>query len=116
MRQIDRSLLRAAATLGAPPWRAFLEVFFPLSLPGVAAGSILVFMTTIGAYVAPALLGGTEDNMLAQFIVKEVNVFFDLPRAAALTVALLALTAVVLALTSRWIGLQRLWDTRGSSG
>ena len=79
----------------------------------VAAGSTLVFMTTIGAYVIPALLGGKRENMVAQFIVNEVNVFRDLPAAAALTVALLALTGVALWSVHRVIGLGRLWDDTG---
>jgi ABC-type spermidine/putrescine transport system permease subunit I len=112
MRQIDPSLTRVALSLGAGSLRAFWEVFLPLSLPGVAAGSTLVFMTTIGAYVIPALLGGKSENMVAQFIVNEVNVFRNLPLAAALTVGLLGLTAVAL-LSVRRVGLERIWDTGG---
>ena len=113
MRQIDGSLTRVALSLGASPARAWQEVFVPLSLPGVAAGSTLVFMTTIEAYVIPALLGGKTENMVAQFIVNEVNVFRDLPAAATLTVALLALTGVALWSVHRVIGLGRLWDDTG---
>ena len=109
MRRIDTSLVQAASSLGAGSFRAFWEVFLPLSLPGVAAGSTLVFMTTIGAYVTPALLGGKDENMVAQFIIKQVNVFFDLPLAGALTVVLLLLTILSLAVASRGVGLQRLW-------
>ena len=109
MRRIDTSLVQAASSLGAGSFRAFWEVFLPLSLPGVAAGSTLVFMTTIGAYVTPALLGGKDENMVAQFIIKQVNVFFDLPLAGALTVVLLLLTILSLAVAIRGVGLQRLW-------
>jgi ABC-type spermidine/putrescine transport system permease subunit I len=113
MRQIDPSLVRVAQSLGAGPGRAFWEVFFPLSLPGVAAGSTLVFMTTIGAYVIPALLGGKSENMIAQFIVTEVNVFRNLPLAAALTVGLLGVTVLTLVSVRRFVGLERIWDTGG---
>jgi ABC-type spermidine/putrescine transport system permease subunit I len=112
MRQIDPSLMRVASSLGAGSFRAFWEVFLPLSAPGLAAGATLVFMTTIGAYVIPALLGGTHDSMVAQFIVTAVNVFHNMPLAATVTAGLLAVTAVSLALMNRVIGLERIWSTR----
>jgi ABC-type spermidine/putrescine transport system permease subunit I len=113
MRQIDPALMKVASSLGAKPLRAFWEVFVPLSVPGVSAGAILVFMTTIGAYVVPALLGSRHQNMVAQFIVSEVAVFRNMPLAAAITVGLLVLTSVSLIAASRVIGLDRIWDTRG---
>src|SRR3954466_11301113 len=60
MAQIDEGLVRAARSLGAPPRRALLAVFLPLSLPGVAAGCVLVFLMAVGFYVTPALLGGPQ--------------------------------------------------------
>lgn len=113
MRQIDPSLMRVASSLGAGPFRAFWEVFLPLSAPGLAAGATLVFMTTIGAYVIPALLGGTHDSMVAQYIVTAVNVFHNIPLAGTVTVGLLAVTAVSLGLMNRVLGLERIWSTRG---
>ena len=113
MRQIDPSLMRVAASLGAGSPRAFWEVFLPLSASGLAAGATLVFMTSIGAYVIPALLGGTHDSMVAQYIVTAVNVFHNLPLAATVTVGLLAVTAVSLGLVNRVIGLDRVWGTQG---
>jgi putative spermidine/putrescine transport system permease protein len=113
MRQIDPSLMRVASSLGAGSLRAFWEVFLPLSASGLAAGATLVFMTTIGAYVIPALLGGTHDAMVAQYIVTAVNVFHNMPLAATVTVGLLAVTAVSLALVNHVIGLERVWSTRG---
>ncbi|MCS7051664.1 MAG: ABC transporter permease, partial [Thermomicrobium sp.] len=68
MRGIDRNLLRAAANLGASPFHAFLRVFLPLSLPGVAAGSLLVFILALGFFITPALMGGRTDMMIAQLI------------------------------------------------
>jgi ABC-type spermidine/putrescine transport system permease subunit I len=70
-------------------------------------------MTTIGAYVIPALLGGKSENMIAQFIVTEVNVFRNLPLAAALTVGLLGVTVLTLVSVRRFVGLERIWDTGG---
>lgn len=113
MRQIDPSLMRVASSLGAGSLRAFWEVFLPLSASGLAAGATLVFMTSIGAYVIPALLGGTHDSMVAQYIVTAVNVFHNLPLAATVTVGLLAVTAASLALVNRVIGLDRVWSTQG---
>ena len=113
MRQIDPSLMRVASSLGAGSLRAFWEVFLPLSAPGLAAGATLVFMTTIGAYVIPAFLGGTHDGMIAQYIVTAVNVFHNMPLAATVTVGLLAVTAASLALVNRVVGLERVWSTRG---
>jgi ABC-type spermidine/putrescine transport system permease subunit I len=113
MRQIDPSLMRVASSLGAGSIRAFWEVFLPLSAPGLAAGATLVFMTTIGAYVIPAFLGGTHDSMVAQYIVTAVNVFHNMPLAATVTVGLLAVTAASLALVNRMVGLERVWSTRG---
>jgi ABC-type spermidine/putrescine transport system permease subunit I len=113
MRQIDPSLMRVASSLGAGSLRAFWEVFLPLSAPGLAAGATLVFMTTIGAYVIPAFLGGTHDSMVAQYIVTAVNVFHNMPLAATVTVGLLAVTATSLALANRLVGLERVWSTRG---
>ena len=65
---IPRNLMPAAASLGAPPWRAFLRVLLPLSLRGVVSGSLLVFMTAIGYYITPALIGGAQDQMISSII------------------------------------------------
>jgi ABC-type spermidine/putrescine transport system permease subunit I len=116
MRQIDPSLTAAALSLGAGPIRAFREVIVPLSLPGLAAGATLVFITTMGAYVIPALLGGKNQNMVGQFIVTAVNIFRDLPLAATITVALLGVIVAVLIVTNRAVGLERVWDSRGRLG
>ena len=61
LRQIDPSLLRAASGLGAPPWRTFLQVTLPLSMPGVAAGVLLVFVLALGFYITPAMVGGPRE-------------------------------------------------------
>ena len=69
MRRIDPDLTPAAASLGAPPFTAFRRVFLPLSLPGVLAGSLLVFVLALGFYITPALLGSPHDAMLSELIV-----------------------------------------------
>lgn len=73
MASIDRRLLQAAGSLGAPPWIAFLRVFLPLSLPGVGTGAIIVFVMTLGYYIIPSLLGGTEQIMLGEFIADQIQ-------------------------------------------
>ena len=66
MDNIDRNLPRAAATLGARPSTAFWKIYFPLSLPGVAAAAIMVFVTAIGFFIVPALLGGRRETMITR--------------------------------------------------
>ncbi|QJQ52216.1 MULTISPECIES: ABC transporter permease [Vitreoscilla] len=65
---IPKNLMPAAASLGAAPWRAFLKVLLPLSLRGILSGMLLVFMTAIGYYITPALIGGASDQMISSVI------------------------------------------------
>jgi putative spermidine/putrescine transport system permease protein len=88
--RIDPSLSGAAASLGAPPVRNFLRVYLPLSLPGLLAGSLLVFVMGLGYYITPALLGGPGDAMIAQLIEMQVADFGNWGLAGALSVVLLA--------------------------
>jgi ABC-type spermidine/putrescine transport system permease subunit I len=73
MGQIDRALPRAAATMGASGAQAFWRVFFQLSMPGVAAAGLLVFIGSLGFFITPALLGGPRDTMLGQVIIQQIN-------------------------------------------
>lgn len=109
MRGIDPTLLRAAQNLGAGPWRAFRRVFFPLSLPGVGAGCLLVFVLSIGYFITPALLGGLRDTFIAQLIEQQVNVILNWNFAAALAVSLFVTTMILLYLYNRLLGLHRIW-------
>ena len=95
MRGIDMSLLRAAEVLGAPPHRRFLEIFLPLSLPGVSAGIALVFMTSLGFFITPALLGGPRFTMAAVLIEQQADVQLDWPLASALATTLLLITTAL---------------------
>jgi ABC-type spermidine/putrescine transport system permease subunit I len=108
MRGIDRDLLKAAASLGASPVRAFWAVFFPLSLPGLAAGSLIVFIVCLGFYVTPAVLGGGKVIMVSNRIANDIELFFDWGAASALGVVLLVLTLLVLYVASRLVGLDRI--------
>jgi ABC-type spermidine/putrescine transport system permease subunit I len=95
LRQIDTALPRAAAGLGAPPHRVFMQVVLPLSMPGVAAGVLLVFVLSLGFYITPALVGGPHDLMLSMLIAQQVDLL-DWPYAACLSAALLATTLLLI--------------------
>ena len=112
MRRIDPEYGRAAANLGAPPVSAFLRIFLPLSLPGVVAGSLLVFVLALGFYITPALLGGLRDQMISQVIVQQVQQRLDWGFGTAMSVLLMVITLVILFIASRAI---RLRDVFGSA-
>jgi putative spermidine/putrescine transport system permease protein/spermidine/putrescine transport system permease protein len=101
MRAIDRDYLKAAANLGAGPVRAFWAVFFPLSLPGLAAGSLIVFILCLGFYVTPAVLGGGKVTMVSNRIANDIELFFNWGAASALGVVLLVVTLLFLWIASR---------------
>lgn len=100
MKSIDGNLMRAAANLGSSPRDAFLRVFLPLSLPGLVAGTIMVFVMSLGFYLTPALLGGGKVKMIAQRIEESISLYPTWGPAAALAVLLLLMTALCL-----WISL-----------
>lgn len=104
MRSIDRSLLRAAETMGASPFVAFAKVYFPLSIPGISAGVALVFMMSLGFFITPALLGGPEHLMAAVLIEQQANVFLDWGLASALATVLLVVTGAMYVVYMRLTG------------
>lgn len=95
MKGIRPETVRAARSLGAPPFTAFRRIYFPQSLPGVAAGALLVFISAIGYYITPALVGGADDQMLSWFIAFFVNDTINWGLAAALGLVLLACTTIL---------------------
>ncbi|RIK33257.1 MAG: peptide ABC transporter permease [Chloroflexi bacterium] len=99
--RIDDRLVEAAASLGARPWRTFLRVVLPLSMPGVVAGVILVFIPAIGSFVEPRLLGGPAGTMLGTVIEDQFVQVFNWPLGAALSFILLLIVAAILALSAR---------------
>jgi putative spermidine/putrescine transport system permease protein len=105
MRRIDIDYMRAAANLGASPFEAFWRVFLPLSLPGVFAGVLLVFVIALGFYITPALLGSPENIMLSELVVQQVQQLFDWGMGSAMAFILLIVTLIILAATSRIIKL-----------
>jgi putative spermidine/putrescine transport system permease protein len=101
VRQIDPSLERAARILGAGPIRTFVEVVLPLSLPGVAAGFLIVFLQVCGAFVLPLLLGGQGFTLMPIAIWEQITVSFDRSFAATLSVALILISIVVMLVQMR---------------
>jgi putrescine transport system permease protein len=101
LEKLDRSLLEAAADLGATPLRAFLTVTLPLSLPGILAGSALVFIPAIGEFVIPDLLGGPDTTMIGKVLWTEFFSNRDWPLASAVAVVLLVVLVLPLALLQR---------------
>jgi ABC-type spermidine/putrescine transport system permease subunit I len=112
MTGIDPALTRAAHSLGASRWQAFRRVFLPLSLPGVAGGTLLVFILSLGFFITPALMGGPGDVMIAMLIEREVEFTLNWSFASALAMVLLALTLAGFVLYNRVARLDRLFEGR----
>jgi putative spermidine/putrescine transport system permease protein/spermidine/putrescine transport system permease protein len=108
MKAIDRDYIRAASNLGASPIGAFWRVFFPLSLPGVSAGLLLVFVLCLGFFVTPALLGGGKIVMIAMRIERSIALYSNWGAASALGVVLLVITLLVLYVASRLMRIDRM--------
>jgi putative spermidine/putrescine transport system permease protein len=113
LRRVDPEYGRAAANLGASPATAFRRIVLPLSLPGVLAGCLLVFVLALGFYITPALLGGPRDLMISQLIVEQVDRRLDWGFATAMSVLLMAATFAILFVASRAVRIQ---DVFGSVG
>ena len=101
LEQQDASLREAAADLGASPWRTFLRVTLPLSLPGVLAGSLLVFIPAMGEFVIPDLLGGSETLMIGRTLWNDFFSNRDWPAASAVAIVLLGVLLPALILYER---------------
>jgi len=108
MKAIDRDLMKAASNLGANPRRAFWTVFFPLTLPGLFAGSLMVFILCLGFFVTPAVLGGGRVIMVSMKIVSNIELFVNWGAASALGVVLLVATMVILWIASRFLNLEKM--------
>lgn len=105
MRRIDTDLVKAAGNLGSSPFDAFRRVYLPLSLPGVLAGSLLVFVLSLGLYVTPAVLGNPDQAMLGQVIVNQVQSLLNWGMGAAMALILLVVTLLTLAIASRIVNI-----------
>ena len=98
----DQALLEAASDLGAGPIRSFLRVTLPLSVPGIVAGSLLVFIPAVGEYVIPSLLGRTDQLMIAKLLADEFFMNRDWPRASAVAIVMLLLLVVPIMIFQRF--------------
>ncbi len=108
MRSIPPVYLRAASSLGAPPFSAFWRVYLPMSMPGVSAGALLVFILALGYYITPALVGGPRDQMVSYFIAYYSNQVTNWGMAAALSAILLVAVLILYAVYNRLVGIDRL--------
>ena len=109
MSGIDKNLIKAAYNLGANPVRTFFRIFLPLSLPGVGAGSLIVFILSIGFFVTPALLGGRKDIVISMLIENQVSVQLNWPFAAAIGFTLLVFTLIIFNIANKYFGISRIW-------
>lgn len=107
MNSIDRGLMRAGASLGATPAVVFTRIFIPLTLPGVAAGAVMVFVMTIGYYITPSLLGSAKDTMLGEFIAQQIQSFLNWGMGTAAATILVVVTLVFFWFYLKSVGLEK---------
>lgn len=108
LKTIDPNLTRAAQGLGAPPLKIFTKVYLPLSLPGVYAGSLIVFVFSFGFFIVPSLLGGRRDVMLAMLVIQQFSGQINWGLGAALGAVVLVGTLVVIFAIGKLIGSERI--------
>lgn len=100
--KLDRKLLEASADLGASRWQSFWRIVFPLTLPGIAAGSIIVFIPSLGNFIVPSLLGGARVVMIGNLVEQQFLAARNWPFGAALAMLIMAAMLVFLLLYVRW--------------
>ena len=110
---IDKSLHEAARSLGCTEWQAFREVTLPLSLPGVSAGCLLVFVLTAGSYITPMILGGPGNEMIANLIFNRIIGTLDWPFGSAISVILLILLGILVYTYNRYLGISQIFKSLG---
>lgn len=115
MQGIDRNLMPAASVLGARRSEAFWRVYFPLSLPGVAASGLLVFITALGFFITPTILGGPQQTMIAQVIIVQIQELLNWRFAGVLSFVLLLSALVVYYIYDRILGISTLVGGRSTS-
>jgi spermidine/putrescine transport system permease protein len=108
LESLDRRLLEAAADLGASRWQAFRKVTLPLSLPGVIAAFIFVFIPTIGEYFTPLLVGGVEGTMFGNAIADQFGQSLNWLNGSVLSFFLLAVVGILMAVFARYLTVRRL--------
>jgi ABC-type spermidine/putrescine transport system permease subunit I len=113
MLRIDRGLISAAGTLGAPRAQTFWRVFFHLSMPGVAAAGLLVFIASLGFFITPALLGGRHEAMIGQVIIEQIQQVLDWQFGGALAAMLIVSALATCLIYDRIFGLSAVTEAEG---
>jgi len=108
MKTISPSYMRAAKSLGATPFHAFVKVYMPQTLPGVAAGCLLTFILCLGYYITPALVGGPTDQMVSGFIAEAINRENNWGKACAFGTILLVATLILYFVYNKLVGIDRM--------
>ncbi|WP_430463428.1 ABC transporter permease [Tabrizicola sp.] len=108
LERLDKRLLEASSDLGCPPWRSFVQITLPLSMPGVATGCMLVFILLMGEFLIPAMLGGGKvffiGNALVDLFLQSRNWAFGSAVAVALVLVMLVTVVAYMRFTRRWAG------------
>jgi putative spermidine/putrescine transport system permease protein len=108
MKTIPPSHVRAARSLGAGPFHAFWKVYFPQTIPGIAAGCLLTFILCLGYYITPALVGGPRDQMVSYYVAYYMNNVINFGQASALGILLLIITMVLYWAYNRLVGIDKM--------
>ncbi|WP_433850553.1 ABC transporter permease [Brucella pseudogrignonensis] len=112
MQKIPRELSMAGSSLGGTPFYVFTRVFLPLSLPGMIAGMVLVFVLTLGFYITPELLGGGRTYMVSMLVSRNIEVYHEWGAASSISVVLLICVFLIFRLTSMVIPFERIMGTK----
>jgi ABC-type spermidine/putrescine transport system permease subunit I len=112
LKSLDPNLNRAARNLGASSLWVFLLIVFPLSLPGVGAGLMFVFILSLGFYVTPALLGGPRTLMISTLIDQQINRLLNWEFSAAIAVILLLTTIAMIVVFNKIVGLDKIYSEK----
>lgn len=112
MQKIPPELTMAGASLGGSPLHVFLRVFLPLSLPGIVAGMVLVFVLTLGFYITPELLGGGRTFMVSMLVSRNIEVYNEWGAASSISVVLVACVFIIFRLASLLIPFERIMGAR----
>ncbi|HBD92067.1 MAG: ABC transporter permease [Rhodobacteraceae bacterium GWE1_64_9] len=112
MQKIPKELTMAGSSLGGTPLHVFIRVFLPLSLPGLIAGMVLVFVLTLGFYITPELLGGGRTYMVSMLVSRNIEVYNEWGAASSISVVLMVCVFLVFRLASLLIPFERIMGTR----
>jgi spermidine/putrescine transport system permease protein len=107
LKQLSPSYRRAAADLGAGPFRTFVHIILPLTLPGIVVGAFLTFVLAIGDYITPQILGGNNELLMPQLIMMQIGRRGDFPLASALAIILMAVVTLAYLFCARWLKIER---------